>query len=191
MATNHNRRFALAQRRQKVTDLYLQGWSEVSIAAELNVSQATVSSDVQYVRKKWEASAIRNFDELRTRELQKLDYIEREAWAAWQRSQKPAQSAVVNGEGNGERARKTLKNQYGDPRFLDQVNKCISQRRAITGLDAPLEVTEVPTPETPLILLSREERTIRLDQIAVRLGLNRPMGSDPQILLPPASDPLS
>ncbi len=135
MATEHNRRFAVAQRRYKVTELYLKKWSQAAIAAELNVSQSTVSEDVQFVRRKWEQSADRNFDELRTRELQTLDYIEREAWAAWERSQKPAQSAVVSGEGPAQQTRKSMKHQIGDPRFLDQVNKCIAQRRAITGID--------------------------------------------------------
>ena len=116
---------------------------------------------MRYIARKWEQSSIRNFDELRTRELQKLDYLERECWAAWGRSQKPAQSATVSGEGNGQQTRKSVKNQIGDPRFLDQVAKCISQRRAITGLDAPLQVADATPPptETP------EERRAKLDAI--------------------------
>lgn len=135
MATQRNHKFVVAQRRQRVTELYVKGWSQAAIASDLNVSQSTISDDIRYVRRKWEESAVRNFDELRTRELQKLEYIEREAWAAWDRSQKPTQSAVVSDEGPGQRTRKSLKQQVGDPRFLDQINKCIAQRRAITGLD--------------------------------------------------------
>jgi hypothetical protein len=162
MATQHNRRFAATQRRQKVTDLYLKGWSQSAIATELNVSQSTVCEDLKFIRRKWEQSAIRNYDELRTRELHKLDFIESEAWAAWDRSQKPAQSATVTGEGNGQHTKKSMKHQVGDPRFLDQVSKCITHRRAITGLDAPLQVADATPPppaETP------EERRMRLDQI--------------------------
>ena len=161
MATHHNRRFALAQRRARITKFYLQGWPQSAIASELGISQSTVSEDVRYVRRQWERSAIRNFDELRTRELQKLDYVEREAWSAWERSQKPAQAATVSGEGNGQQTRKSVKNQVGDPRYLDQIAKCIVQRRAITGLDAPLQVADATPPpaETP------EERRAKLQQI--------------------------
>jgi predicted transcriptional regulator len=168
MATQHNRRFAVTQRREKVTELYVKSWSQASIAGELNVSQSTVSEDVQYVRRKWEQSAIRNFDELRTRELHKLDFIEREAWDAWERSKKPAQSATVTGEGNGQQTRKSMKNQTGDPRFLDQVSKCISHRRAITGLDAPLQVADVtpPPPEE-----TAEQRKARVDEIFRAAGV--------------------
>jgi len=35
-----------------------------------------------------------------------------------------------------------MKNQHGDPRFLDQVNKCITHRRALLGLDSPLGIEE-------------------------------------------------
>jgi hypothetical protein len=142
MATQHNHRFAVVQRRQRVTELYLKGWSQAAIAEELKVSQATVSGDIRHVRRQWEESAVRNFDELRSRELEKLGIIEREAWGAWDRSQKPAQSATVTGEGGGQRTRKSLKQQVGDPRFLDLVSKCIMQRRAITGLD----VVPIPAP---------------------------------------------
>lgn len=163
MATEHNRRFAIAQRRQRITELYLQGWSQAAIATELNISQSTVSDDVQYVRKKWHESAVKNFDQLRALELQKLDYIERESWAAWQRSQKPAQSATVTGAGNGQHTRKSMKNQIGDPRFLQQVNHCIAQRRALMGLDVlpapnPLE----GQPDAKMSVAARRERILAL-----------------------------
>ncbi|MSR57617.1 MAG: hypothetical protein EXS05_08085 [Planctomycetaceae bacterium] len=164
MSTEHNRRFAAAERRQKVTELYVQGWSQAEIAAHLETAQSTISKDIQQVRRQWEQSTLRNFDQLRARELQKLDYIERQAWAAWDRSQKPSQSAVVTdqGTGNGQHTRKSLKHQIGDPRFLDQISKCVSQRRALLGLDAfPAPATE-GTGDVPVSLEVRRERVLAL-----------------------------
>jgi DNA-binding CsgD family transcriptional regulator len=135
MANQQNHEFALAHRRQQVTELSLQGWSQTSIAAHLGISQSTVSEDMQHVRKAWQESNVEALAEIRARELAKVDLIERESWAAWGRSQKPAQSAVVTGDGAGKQTRKSMKNQTGDPRFLDQINKCIAQRRALLGLD--------------------------------------------------------
>jgi transposase len=163
MGKEQKRRFVAAQRRQTVTELYLQGWSQTEIATHLDVAQSTISDDVQYVWRQWEQSSLRNFDQLRAREIQKLEYLEREAWAAWERSKKPSQSAVVTdqGTGNGQRTRKSLKHQVGDPRFLDQVNKSISQRRSLLGLDV------LPAPSTDgfeqeVSLEVRRERVLTL-----------------------------
>jgi len=144
MGNRFNRRFAVEQRRRKVVELYLQGTPQGEVAEQLSVSQSTISEDLKSVRKQWRESAIRDFDELRSIELEKIDLIEREAWAAWKRSQKPAQSAVVTGEGAGQRSTKSMRNQVGDPRFLTLVSQSIAQRRALLGLDvlsvvAPME----------------------------------------------------
>jgi predicted transcriptional regulator len=91
----------IAQRRQQVAELYTKGWFQTAIARELSISQPTVCQDLQAIRKQWRESAIRDFDAARELELQKLDRVEREAWAAWERSQQPAQSVVVSGDGAG------------------------------------------------------------------------------------------
>jgi len=161
MSSPQNQRFARAERRHKVSELYLQAWSQSAIAHELGVTQSTVSSDIRAVQDQWKASGIRNFDLIRELELRKLDRLEREAWAAWERSQKPVQSAVVTGAGAGQQTRKSMKNQVGDPRFLEQVNKCIAQRRTLLGLDAPLQVADV----TPLPSETPDQRRSRLQQI--------------------------
>jgi hypothetical protein len=142
MPNRSRKDLAILQRRKQVAELYLQGWSQPAIAHQMEVSQPTICADLKAIRRDWRDSAIRDFDALRDRELQKLDLIEREAWGAWQRSQKPAQSAVVTGEGHEQKARKSMKHQYGDPRFLNLINNCIAQRRAILGLD----VVAAPVP---------------------------------------------
>ena len=135
MGNRFNRRFAVEKRRRQVVELYLQGIGQGAIAEQLGIAQSTVSDDLKAVRKLWRDSSIRDFDELRSIELEKIDLIEHEAWAAWKRSQKPAQSAVVTGEGADQRSSKSMKYQVGDPRFLFLVNHCIAQRRALLGLD--------------------------------------------------------
>lgn len=137
MPTRSNKKLAVIERRQHVAELALQGLSQTSIAEHLSVNQGTVSHDLKIIRQEWRDSAVRDFDEARSVELQKLDLIERESWAAWQRSQKPQQSAMFTGDTPGPQAKKSLANRYGDPRFLEQVNKCIAQRRSLLGLDIP------------------------------------------------------
>jgi hypothetical protein len=128
---------ALAQRRAQVGDLYLQSWTQTAIADRLAIAQSTVCADLKAIQQSWRDSAIRDFDQARLIELQKLDRIEREAWAAWERSQKPEQAARISGQGTGERSVKFIRNQTGDPRFLEQIQKCIAQRRVLLQLDQP------------------------------------------------------
>ena len=136
MRTKPNKNLDILNRRHQVAQLYLQNWTQAQIAEQLGVRQPTISADLKQIREQWRESGVRDFNEARELELQKIDLVERESWDAWQRSKKPTQSATVDGQGAGSRTKKTMRNQVGDPRFLDQVNKCIAQRRAILGLDA-------------------------------------------------------
>ena len=162
----------VARRREQVADLYLQDTTQVAIAERLQVAQSTICSDLKAIHALWQQSGIRNFDLAREIELKKLDRIEREAWAAWERSQKPAQSAKFRGEATPSGGEKTIRNQYGDPRFLEQVNRCIANRRAILGLDAVVPVIPVlpaQCTDTPYAALSIEERRGRFAEIRARL----------------------
>lgn len=145
MPLKRNKKLAVVQRRQRVADLYLQNYSQTSIAEQLGVAQSTISEDLRAIEKEWRGSTIRDFELARRIELHKLARVEREAWAAWERSQKPAQSADIPGDGV-QPSRKRVKNQYGDPRFLDQIHKCSAGRRALQGLDAPTKIAPT-TPE--------------------------------------------
>jgi hypothetical protein len=157
MPVKPSRKLAILQRRQLVADLYLQGWTQCQIAEHVSVDQTTVSDDLQKIRAEWRGSMVRDFDEAKDLELRKIDRIEREAWAAWERSKKPAQSATTSDEPNQRRTRRHVKNQYGDPRFLEQVHKCVSARRALLGLDAPVR-TEIETNE--FSSLERRDRIV-------------------------------
>ena len=162
MGEKPRRQFVVAQRRQQVADLYLKGWAQASIAEQLRVAQSTISNDLKRIQQQWRASTIRDFDSQVTVELQKIDRLEREAWAAWERSQKPSQQARLKGAQSEQNADRTIKNQVGDPRFLEQVHKCIASRRAILGLDAPAHVEPVTAVRMPL---TAEQRNQHVDAI--------------------------
>src|SRR4051794_20268826 len=93
MAVTRARKTEIAQRRKNVAELYIQGWNQTAIAEKLGMGQSTVCYDLQKLQKEWRESRVRDFDAARELEIQKIDRLEREAWAAWERSQKPSQSA--------------------------------------------------------------------------------------------------
>ena len=118
-----------------MSQLALQGWTQAAIAEELGVSQPTVAADLKAVHRQWKESVVQDLELARAIELAKLDRIEREAWDAWQRSQRPAETAVVSGQAEDRQMRRSVKHQHGDPRFLEVVHKSIAQKRALLGLD--------------------------------------------------------
>jgi transposase len=178
MAVTRARKTEIAQRRKNVAELYVQGWTQMQIADKLQIGQATVCYDLQKLQKEWRESRIRDFDAARELEIQKLDRVEREAWAAWENSKRPSQSAEFKDDATNTPTKKRVKNQNGDPRFLVVVHQCIASRRALLGLDSlpalPKEETEggqksserLVSLITTLRQREREEadRTIVIDQ---------------------------
>ncbi len=137
MPVRKSKCLAIRQRRQQVADLYLKGLTQAAISTEVGVGQPTVCSDLKHIQAEWRDSMVRDFDLAREIELQKIDRVEREAWAAWERSQKPDQSAQTYDDPNNRRTRRTVRNRNGDPRYLEIVLRCSRERRELLGLDAP------------------------------------------------------
>jgi hypothetical protein len=139
----------LARDRRKTADLYLQGWLQADIAGFLGISQSTVSNDLKALQAEWLRSALLDFDEAKAREIAKIDRLEREYWAAWERSREDAETVRQEGSRKGEggeglppvdKVVKTRKGQAGDPRFLQGVQWCIDKRCKILGVDAPQKI---------------------------------------------------
>jgi len=136
----------LARDRRRIADLYLQGWTQVDIADETRLSQATISRDLKALQSDWLESALIDFNAAKARELAKIDRLEREYWTAWERSCEDAETIRQEGKGKkGEDGKlvppdkivRTAKGQAGDPRFLAGVQWCIERRCKILGIDAP------------------------------------------------------
>lgn len=159
MAVTRARKTEIQLRRKQVAELYIQGWTQCAIAEKLSVTQACVCIDLQKLQKEWRESRLRDFDAARELEIQKLDRLEREAWAAWERSQKPSQSAEFGDDTSNTPKKKKVKNQNGDPRFLVVVHQCIASRRALLGLDA---LPALPKEDTNDNSAERTDRVVAL-----------------------------
>jgi hypothetical protein len=161
---------ALAERRARVGDLYLQNWTQMAIAEGLGITQSTVCADLKAIKQSWRESALRDFDQARVVELQKLDRIGREACAGWERPQELVPATQISGQGNGEQSAKFIRNQVGDPLFLDQIQKCRAHRRVLLQLDISAPVP----PDQPQQYLSLEERRARLLTIIETIRQRQP-----------------
>jgi Sigma-70, region 4 len=138
MSIGPRRKVQIEQRRRKVVALMLKGRSQAEIAEHLSVTQPTVSNDLKRIRAAWREATVRDFEAALTEQLEMLTLIRHEAWEGWERSKQPGHTAVIQAAGEGEQAktRQTIKHQNGDPRFLEQVQKCLASARALLGLGA-------------------------------------------------------
>ena len=129
--------------RQMVARLSLEGLSTHKIAEKMNVSQRTVCRDLDVIRREWRERSVEMLDEVKARELAKLDRIEAEAWEAYWRTTTNKEKRVVErrpGPKGGDYTKIETEGQAGDPRFLKIILDCQERRAKILGTDAPTKV---------------------------------------------------
>jgi hypothetical protein len=138
------------QRRERVAESYLRGRRQYEIAEAEGVVDSVITKDLQAIRKKWRESSVRDFDEHVSRELDKIDLLEREHWEAWERSKKEktvSRTSKKTGKNPADEASIEKQQRDGNPAFLEGVLKCIERRCKLLGLDAPEKFKDVTDPE--------------------------------------------
>lgn len=132
-------------RKDEIRRLLARRYTQAQVAAELQVSERTVSYWVQQLEADVQSAVADRAAEIRAT-LDSLAEVEREAWAAWERSKQPVQVDLEesghNAHGPFSKDRTTLRHQVGDPTYLNVVLGCQAQRRALLGLDAPTKAQE-------------------------------------------------
>lgn len=111
-----------SNRRQKVADLYLSGKSQSEIARQFDVSQRTISKDIEILQKEWKKNATMALDEVISKELSKIAKLEKTYGEAWEKSKEKTN---------------------GDPRFLVGIQWCMEQRMKIFGGYAPTKTENI------------------------------------------------
>lgn len=134
---------ATAERRATVSRLRATGMTLERIADQVGVSTSTVAEDCRQAQELWLEAARQNRQIWIAQELENLDVIQREALQEWLRSRQPAQEIRKendSGAAGGTPRTKTTRSRrgrVGDSRLLAVILKCVEQRRALLGLDAP------------------------------------------------------
>lgn len=146
MAAPKRTKTQIRKDRVEVASLYLQGWTQAAIGDKLDLARQQIGYDLKAIQKEWLKSSLVDFNELRARELSKIDNLESTFWDAWSKSLTPKKTETAkNIVGPKE---KPIRNEFsakeeqqvGDKRFLDGVAWCIDRRCKLFGLDAPAQV---------------------------------------------------
>lgn len=145
-----------------LSTLYKRGYSYREMRAEVmarldlqSYSLETVKKDIDALLEEWRATRIEDLDLALQLELERIDTLVKEAWAAWEKSKedykrkKMKQQGVPGqpeGEGGGNEGEiVTVKMEqaqeeiimYGDPRYLEVINRLLIERRKLLGLYSP------------------------------------------------------
>jgi hypothetical protein len=161
-------------------EMYVRGDTIYKIAQVIGVSQMQIHRDLKEIRQKWLDRMMRAADDHKAEELKKLDYLESEAYKAWERSQLDAEMVETTkrvsdalrgvapltklpntgklaqpGKKKSEVTTVKTQGQYGDPRFLAIIRDCIAKRCDILGLSIPSE-------KTPFDAFKTQEDTLSL-----------------------------
>jgi hypothetical protein len=124
--------------RATVAELYLKGWTQLQIAQHLEIDQSTVSRDLKCLQEQWKASAARDFDTDKAAELERLAMIEKEAWAAWQKSQTAKETSLSEelAVASGGRSRTSVKieQKTGEVAYINALVKIVDIRAKLLGL---------------------------------------------------------
>lgn len=129
----------------KIAEHYLRGYSHEQIAERVGLSRQQIGYDLKVLRERWRESQLAAIDEVKARELEKLDRMESELWEQWERSKGDRTRRKVgtkSGAQAGETREMVTEERLGDPRYMQAILQCIEKRTKLLGLDAPLKVAE-------------------------------------------------
>lgn len=113
-ANRNDRTDVIAERREKVAELTLSGFSQRSIAKRLDVSLGTVNADLQQIRRDWAELRAGKYEEYVGQQMARLTQLER-----------------ALAPGLAER----------DLAAIDRALKILDRRARLLGLDAPQAMT--------------------------------------------------
>jgi hypothetical protein len=169
--TKKRQKFAQAERRRQVAELYLSGLTQEQVAARLHTTQKTVSKDVAAVEEMWREDCVAANDRRKGQVLAGLEMLRACAWDAFRRTQGKQTRTVTEGRpaapGSPPKTSKVLitsEESSGDPRFLQTVLSTYQEEAKLLGLNAPAKLAHTmpdgsPVPTGPLQMIHTIEAT--------------------------------
>lgn len=156
MPANAAKRSPLQRERDlaRTEELHLRGYNTVEIAAEMGVSDEQIRQDLKKITQNYAASTLRNYDVELSRQLRKLDLLERSAWKFLTNSESDREittrrqrSETKDGvENTGREVATRTEQRDPDSRYMTVIQWCVAERNRLLGLYP----TEESKPQTHL-----------------------------------------
>lgn len=153
MAAPKTRKHEREKVRAEIARLRIQGKTLLEIGKLLGgCSKQAISYHWRRIEDGWKRSALADLALYKGRQLDEIDVLREEAWEAWERSQRDAEtsgsrlvqdagSPAKNKEGGVPAGKQESfmrrEGQVGDPRFLQIIDDVARREARLLGLDAP------------------------------------------------------
>ena len=118
---------------KRIAELRMQGWLQEAIAREIGVNQQQISRDLKEIRKRWQKETSIQADQMLAEEIALTYALQRIYWEGFEQSKR----LIEVKDGKGVITQVPLP---GDPRWLQSVERCISQRVKLLGLEPPHKI---------------------------------------------------
>jgi transcriptional regulator with XRE-family HTH domain len=145
----HEPRERIRARENRAVELSTKGWTQLSIAADLGVSQAAVSKILARADERYLEEISSTVAAQKSRQAQRLEFILSEALTAWAASKADVtrrRQRQTHGVGTDQHVAEVVsQNQYGDPRYLAEARAALRDVRGLFGLDAPSKIAVATT----------------------------------------------
>lgn len=176
----------------QIKKFYFEGLPQSEIAKILGISPSQVAKDLEVIRQRWVHETILDIDVIKAEQLKRIDSLEQEYRRCFERSKrvkvvKTQRGGVFanNPTGNGE-FEIIEEEEIGDPKYLQGIQWCISERSKITGAYAPKKIAETdPTGTKEAGSVAREEILSMLADIKSK-ATSLPSAVPQQLQLSPA-----
>lgn len=145
-----------------ITEYYLKGYTTRAISRKIveeigkmhpeenyYISHKTVSKDINILLKQWRDERIHDITQQKLVELTKIDKLEQTYWDAWEKSieNHKRKAEKLRGEIKGNESKPSFREtietdirEFGEPRYLQGIERCIDKRCKLLGLDAPVKM---------------------------------------------------
>lgn len=150
------------------------------------MTQEMVSYDLRAIQVEWRDVPKQELNELKVKELARIDILERTYWQAWERSLEPRESTNEVDDGDRIKISKRTTPSNGNPAFLKGVMDCIDRRCKLLGLDAPIK-SEVSGANGSSIIAGLSDGTINTIKSQI-LGIDLEVQPDGVAPLPTELD---
>ena len=124
----------IEQDREQVKELILKNKTPQEIALETGIPLSLVISDINVISKRWQGTKV-DSDVAKAAQLEKLNLMERELWAAWESSRIQARKSTLTATtSKGIRTEETIDENPGDMKYMELIMKIIQERNKMLGL---------------------------------------------------------